>query len=92
VPYRPLHRFHAGDVLCRATRFLDSLIQEHGDYLFAGLVFLSLLVIGGKFARRRLSTSGGDSAFGPRCFCLSLVDLFSPNSRSLTVGSITDGN
>ena len=71
---------------------LGDLIQEHGDYLFAGLVFLSLLVIGGKFARRRLSTSGGDSAFGPRCFCLSLVDLFSPNSRSLTVGSITDGN
>ena len=37
----------------RATRFLDSLIQEHGDYLFAGLVFLSILVIGWMFARRR---------------------------------------
>jgi LPXTG-motif cell wall-anchored protein len=37
----------------RATRFLDYQIQEHGDYLFAGLVLLSLLVLGWMFTRRR---------------------------------------
>ena len=39
--------------VARASKFLDSLIQEHGDYLFAGFVFLSLLVIVWMFSRRR---------------------------------------
>lgn len=39
--------------LARVTRFLDSLIHEHGDYLFAALVFLSFLVFVWIFARRR---------------------------------------
>jgi len=37
----------------RATKFLDSLIQEQGDYLFAGFVFLCLLFIGWMLAPRR---------------------------------------
>lgn len=44
---------HPVTQVARATRFLDSVIQEHGDYLFAGLVFLSLLVIVWIFTRRR---------------------------------------
>ena len=44
---------HPVTQLARGTRFLDSVIQEHGDYLFAGLVVLSLLVIVWIFARRR---------------------------------------
>jgi hypothetical protein len=39
--------------VARATKFLDSLIQENGDYLFVGFVFLSLLVIVWMLARRR---------------------------------------
>ena len=39
--------------VARATKFLDALIQEHGDYLFVGFVFLCLLVIAWMFARRR---------------------------------------
>ena len=44
---------HPVDYVERATRFLDSLIHEHGDYLFVGFVFLCLLGIGWMFARRR---------------------------------------
>ena len=44
---------HPVTQLARATRFLDSVIQEYGDYLFAGFVVLSLLVIVWIFARRR---------------------------------------
>ncbi len=39
--------------VARATKFLDTLIHEHGDYLFVGFVFLSLLGIGWILARRR---------------------------------------
>ncbi len=39
--------------LSHATKFLDSLIQEHGDYLFVGLVFLCSLMIVWTLARRR---------------------------------------
>ena len=39
--------------VARATKFVDNLIHEHGDYLFVGFVFLSLLVIGWILARRR---------------------------------------
>jgi hypothetical protein len=39
--------------VARATKFLDALIHEHGDYLFVGFVFLCLLVIVWIAARRR---------------------------------------
>lgn len=44
---------HPVEYVARATRYLDSLIHEQGDYLFGGLVFLCLLGIGWMFARRR---------------------------------------
>ena len=39
--------------LARVTKFLDYLIQEHGDYLFLGFVFLCLPVIAWIVVRRR---------------------------------------
>lgn len=39
--------------VARVTRFLDYLIQEHGDYLFLGFVFLCLPVITWIVVRRR---------------------------------------
>ena len=44
---------HPVSYVARVTRFLDYLIQEHGDYLFVGLVFLCLLIIAWIVVRRR---------------------------------------
>jgi hypothetical protein len=44
---------HPAVKVARVTRFLDSLIQEHGDQLFVGFVFLSLVVLIWIFVRRR---------------------------------------
>ena len=41
--------------LTRATRFLDFLIREYGDYLFVGFGFVCLLVLVWIFTRRRKS-------------------------------------
>jgi hypothetical protein len=39
--------------LTRVTRFLDRLVQEHGEYLFVGFVFLCLIIIAWIVVRRR---------------------------------------
>jgi hypothetical protein len=44
---------HPVSYVARVTRFLDQLIQEHGEYLFVGFVFLSVLVITWIVVRRR---------------------------------------
>ena len=38
--------------VARVTKFLDRLIQEHGEYLFFGLVILGLVLIAWIFVRR----------------------------------------
>ena len=37
----------------RVTKFLDRMIQEHGDYIFVGFVFFCLLVVAVIILRRR---------------------------------------
>lgn len=37
----------------RVTRFLDSLIREHGDYLFVGFCYLSIVFLIWMFVCRR---------------------------------------
>ena len=44
---------HPVEIVARATKFLDRLIQDYGDYLFVGFVFVSLIFIAWIFARRR---------------------------------------
>ena len=39
--------------LARVTKFLDRLIQEQGDYLFAGFVVVCAVVLVWMFTRRR---------------------------------------
>lgn len=39
--------------VARVTKFLDHLIQEHGEYLFVGFVFLCLIIITWIVVRRR---------------------------------------
>ena len=39
--------------VARVTKFLDQLIQEHGEYLFVGFVFVCLLIITWIVVRRR---------------------------------------
>ena len=39
--------------VARLTRFLDSLIREHGDYLFVGFCYLSIGLLIWMFVRRR---------------------------------------
>lgn len=45
--------------LTRVTKFLDSLIQEHGDYLFVAFFFLCVLFLAWFFARRRKHRASG---------------------------------
>ena len=42
--------------VARVTKFLDEMIREHGDYLFVGLVFVSVAVIVWIFTRPRKHT------------------------------------
>ena len=44
---------HAVVYVARVTKFLDRLIQEHGDYLFVGFGFLGLLIIAWIVLRHR---------------------------------------
>ena len=44
---------HPVSYVARVTKFLDHLIQEHGEYLFVGFVFLCLLIIAWIVVRRR---------------------------------------
>ena len=44
---------HPDQILRRLTDFLDHLIQEHGDYLFIGFVYLGFAVIIWILVRRR---------------------------------------
>jgi hypothetical protein len=39
--------------LARVTKFLDGLIEEHGDYLFMGFVAFCFVVLVWMFTRRR---------------------------------------
>ncbi len=39
--------------VARVTKFLDEMIQEHGDYLYAGLVAVCALVLVWMFTRTR---------------------------------------
>jgi hypothetical protein len=39
--------------LARVTKFLDEMIQEHGDYLFAGFVVVCAVVLVWMFTRTR---------------------------------------
>ena len=44
---------HPVEIIARITKALDRLIQDHGDYLFVGFVFLCLFAIAWIFMRRR---------------------------------------
>lgn len=44
---------HPVEIMARITKALDRLIQDHGDYLFVGFVFLCLFIIAWMFTRRR---------------------------------------
>ncbi len=44
---------HPVEIIARITKALDRLIQDHGDYLFAGFVLLCLFIIAWIFMRRR---------------------------------------
>lgn len=39
--------------LARVTKFLDAMIQDHGDYLFAGFVVVCAVVLVWMFTRTR---------------------------------------
>jgi len=39
--------------VARVTKFLDEMIQEHGDYFFAGFVVVCAVVLVWMFTRRR---------------------------------------
>lgn len=39
--------------VARMTKFLDEMIQEHGDYLFMGLVVVCVVVLVWMFTRTR---------------------------------------
>ena len=44
---------HPVSYVARVTKFLDRVIQEHGEYLFVGFVFLCLVIIAWIIMRRR---------------------------------------
>lgn len=44
---------HPVEIVARITKVLDHLIQDYGDYLFVGFVFLCLVIIAWIVVRRR---------------------------------------
>ena len=44
---------HPVTYVAQVTKFLDRLIQDHGDFLFVGLVAVSLLIVAWIVVRRR---------------------------------------
>jgi cobalamin biosynthesis protein CobD/CbiB len=47
---------HPVRYFARVTEFLDQAIQEHGEYLFVGFVFLCILIIAWIIVRRSRTT------------------------------------